>query len=361
MKIYMVAIQTAICLLEAASLFSMSTYNWGNFTYTILSLYLLGLEWKWMLSSHHRTLHPHIIMLVTTAAVMSLVANLSTNSRPVAIRESHGVKWTTASLYAILSGISFSVPQGPGFYYSHKYVYPINESSEDTPLTDAEENVCHSICKHQFRENQVCPCTKYCCFLAGSFWGNLVFSYTHSVLELGKFLRSIDIKDLPVLPASMRAPYNYARAQSLLAQSASSIVTSMLPSDTSGYKLGRRIISTNAASFTLQFILAVLTAVTFYGPAWFLQKFVKFLETPVENRDIYQGWVYVAGLTAASVISVLSKLYTIPTYLGSGFPALNYLFQFHSNFGKFQSMTWRSKSGSSLIACSMLKHLSARI
>ncbi|KAH9475078.1 ABC transporter 7 [Psilocybe cubensis] len=294
-KVFMIIIQTMICSLEATTVI-WSLKNHGRvdlgrvLPHAIFPLYLLGLQCAWLIPHksrrNHATLHSHITVLALTTTVLDFVSFIL-RRRPVAINETHGVQWIIAMMYVVLTGVSFLMPRGPGLYYPHEQVYPLDQNSRDSSVADEKVNVCQS---------ESC-----------SFWGTLVFSYTHSVLQLGKLMRNIDISELPVLPASMRAPQNFVRAQRLTPPDVSVNITSHLSSVacSPSYALGRRIVSLNAASFMLQFTLAVLTAVTTYGPAWFLQMFVKYLETPFADRDMQKGWVLVVGLTIASVTTVL--------------------------------------------------------
>jgi len=74
----------------------------------------------------------------------------------------------------------------------------------------------------------------------------------------------------------------------------------------STWALGYRLASVNARGFGLQFFVAVLTAITYYGPAFFMQMFIAYLEVDPNRINVREGCLFVVGLILASVLSVLS-------------------------------------------------------
>lgn len=51
--------------------------------------------------------------------------------------------------------------------------------------------------------------------------------------------------------------------------------------------------------------LAAVSAVLFYSPALFLQKFVAYLEVDTAREDTGWGWVYVVGIFASNAVTYI--------------------------------------------------------
>ncbi|KDR71589.1 hypothetical protein GALMADRAFT_792794 [Galerina marginata CBS 339.88] len=295
-KVLMLAFALIIALLEVAHLcwtFAFHEPLSSHLVRVVFCLYMVGLSLWWTRTngtSNHRRLQIHVVSLTTLAAALSILRSFAV-TRIFSVLETHGAQhldWIAGALYASLFLLAITIPQGPGLQYPLTYIYfpspaeTFTGSGSDSDGTKTE-NVCQSI--------------------SAPLWRNLLFLYTQPVLELGKKLRNIDIGDLPVLPANMRATSNYARMR--IGHQFATKDNFFNRLSNVGWRLGYRLVSLNVAAFTALFVLAVLTAVTNYGPAIFFQLFVKYLETDREKNDLRQGWTYVAGLTTASVVSVL--------------------------------------------------------
>ena len=136
----------------------------------------------------------------------------------------------------------------------------------------------------------------------------MLFSYTTKVVWLGNIAESLDIGDLPIVPASMRATYNYARMRKALREIKLKIF-SWSPALGTGWHLIWRLIRLNFVILLMVFILAAISAVLFYTPALFLRKFVQYLEVDRNRENKGWGWVYVVGLFATNVLVFLSKFF----------------------------------------------------
>jgi uncharacterized membrane protein HdeD (DUF308 family) len=77
----------------------------------------------------------------------------------------------------------------------------------------------------------------------------------------------------------------------------------------SGWSLAWRLVKLNSFSLIYLMALASISAVLFYGPAFFLQKLVRYLETDPTRQNRGWGWVYACGLFGISAISYLSELF----------------------------------------------------
>jgi len=132
----------------------------------------------------------------------------------------------------------------------------------------------------------------------------LLFSYTTKVVWLGNIATSLDIGDLPIVPANMRSICNYTAMRKTM-QSVPLRVSSWSPRPGRGWQLSWQLIRLNYVVFAILILLAAISAVLFYTPAYFFQHFVFYLEIDPERKSKGWGWVYVVGLFATNAIVVL--------------------------------------------------------
>lgn len=148
-------------------------------------------------------------------------------------------------------------------------------------------------------------------FYAGdSPWGALLFSYTTKVVWLGNTSASLEVADLPIVPADMRATYNYSKMRQAMREIQLRI-GSWRPQAGSGWGLAYRMLRLNWAVITITMVLAAISACLFYAPALFLQRFVAHLEVDPDRKNSGWGWVYVAGIFATSAATYLGNC-TLP-------------------------------------------------
>jgi len=142
-------------------------------------------------------------------------------------------------------------------------------------------------------------------FYAGdSPWGTLLFSYTTKVVWLGNTATSLEVADLPIVPADMRATFNYSKMRRAMHQIQLRI-GSWRPRSGSGWTLAYRMVRLNWMTITVVMVLSAISACLFYTPALFLRQFVAYLEVDRDRRDTGWGWVYVAGIFATNVTMYL--------------------------------------------------------
>ena len=134
--------------------------------------------------------------------------------------------------------------------------------------------------------------------------GLLLFSYTTSVVWLGNTAASLEVADLPVVPADMRAAYNYSKMQRALREIQLRI-GSWRPRTGSGWILAYRMLRLNWQIIMTMMVLAAVSACLFYAPSLFLQQFVAYLEVDPGRKDTGWGWVYVAGIFATNATTYL--------------------------------------------------------
>jgi hypothetical protein len=118
---------------------------------------------------------------------------------------------------------------------------------------------------------------------------------------LGYTTTSLEIGDLPIVPANMRAIFNYSTMKKAMREVRLSIGT-WRPRPGSGWELCYRLLRVNKLVFTAEIVLAAISAVLFYTPAFFLRRLVGYLEVDKLREDRGWGWVYVIGLFSANVL-----------------------------------------------------------
>ncbi|KIM46655.1 hypothetical protein M413DRAFT_440257 [Hebeloma cylindrosporum] len=240
----------------------------------------------------------HLTALLTVAFILLGSAAIlpSTPSPAVASIEDErillGLWYGLVSIYGVACFITYTTPLGPPLHYSPSDIY--SEKTVQSITNMDEENVCGII--------------------NGSPWDILLFSYTTKVVWLGNIAESLEIGDLPIVPANMRATYNYARMKKALRE-INLRVFSWRPTPGSGWLLAYRLIRLNRVPFTAELLLAAVSAVLFYSPPFFLQKLVKYLEVDPQREQKGWGWVFVLGLFFANVISFLitGQLWSLST------------------------------------------------
>jgi hypothetical protein len=136
-----------------------------------------------------------------------------------------------------------------------------------------------------------------------SVWSYLMFSYTTKVVMLGNAAESLEIGDLPVLPADMRATTLFAGMRSVIRRVRLS--GRWKPKAGSGWETLWRLVVLNKVAFLVEISLAAVSAILFYSPAYYIQKLVKFMES--EPEDIRWGLVFCFALFGVSAIMYVGE------------------------------------------------------
>ena len=145
-----------------------------------------------------------------------------------------------------------------------------------------------------------------------SVWDFLLFSYTTKVVMLGYTSESLEIGDLPILEASMRATAIYAQMRAAFRRFRLRIA-SWRPTPGSGIELVYRLARVNSGSLIAVVVLATVAAGMFYVPAMFLRGVVRYLEIDPERERKEWGFVFCVGLflshAATQICECLSQSY----------------------------------------------------
>lgn len=121
---------------------------------------------------------------------------------------------------------------------------------------------------------------------------------------LGNVAQSLEIGDLPILPANMRAAFNYSKMKKCL-RHINLRVGSWTPRSGSGALLAYRLLRVNLLVLVALHVIAAVTAVLFYGPHFFLQKFLKYLEDDPKREATGWGWVWVIAIFSINLVHYL--------------------------------------------------------
>lgn len=166
-------------------------------------------------------------------------------------------------LYAALFILAFLTPRGPELQFAAAGIY----SPKSVPPTS------------------LLPVSGY---VRDSIYSILLFAYTTPVVMLGSKSDSLEITDLPVIPADMRAT-------ALFSQMRRAYRTTKLPSmwtfrPGSGWELLYKLLVVHRGMLTLQLSLALVMAGLYYLPAYFLNQLVSFLELKDAGKTPDPAW-----------------------------------------------------------------------
>lgn len=116
-----------------------------------------------------------------------------------------------------------------------------------------------------------------------SAFGQLFFSWSTRLLVFGLSRPQLHEGDLPFLPSNLRASNLFI----------------LLKAQPENIALAWRLLRANARPLTMQSILAAVTAALYYGPAFFLNRLIQYLEYDVNDRPPQaRAFTYAIGLFA---------------------------------------------------------------
>jgi hypothetical protein len=147
----------------------------------------------------------------------------------------------------------------------------------------------------------------YLLSIAASAFDTLVFSYSTKVAMMGNHVESLEILDLPLLPAFLRAAVNYSNMRTAL-QGMKLRIGSWRARSGSGWNLLWQLIKGNGVLFVLLTLISAATAVVCYGPAFFMRQVIRYLETDPERKDRSWGLVCTLGLFLSGLTNYLRTL-----------------------------------------------------
>ncbi|KAK7044499.1 multidrug resistance-associated ABC transporter protein [Favolaschia claudopus] len=196
------------------------------------------------------------------------------------------------AIYIVVTVAVWTTPLGPALHYPPEAIY---SPSTVKKITNTDmENVTGVV--------------------GASPWDVLFFSYTTKVVMLGNIAESLDIGDLPIVPADMRSTLNYTVMRTA-ARYIKLRIGSWKPSPGSGAALAYRLLRVNIWSLIAQFLLAAASAVLFYASPFFLRMLLAYLESDPNRENASWGYVWVFALFSINVISYLitGQLWSLST------------------------------------------------
>lgn len=143
--------------------------------------------------------------------------------------------------------------------------------------------------------------------VGASVWSLIAFSYTTRVVMLGYSSESVEIGDLPIVPAYMRATHIFMTMR-VATRRWKLRIRSWKPQPGSGWETGYRLVRVNMATLAILFGLASVLGVIAYAPPFFLQHLVAYLEADPFRSDPGWGWVFCVGLFFSPVLVEICKL-----------------------------------------------------
>jgi hypothetical protein len=226
----------------------------------------------------------HITALTFFSSVLHLGAAIlpSSDSDSISARNlqafppSLAFWYSMTILYTLTFAIIATTPCGPPLHFSPSLIY--FKKTVDGTTNASYENVCGL------------PGT--------SVIDYLFFRYVTRVVQLGSSV-SVEIGDLPILPAKMRATYQFYRMRMNLRASP------LKP----GWDLAWRLISVNKLAFGAEVMLAVAAAPMWFGSPFFVRKLIAYLEDDPDRLDKGWGWVYALGQFASLIIVTQRKFF----------------------------------------------------
>ncbi|KAF5371802.1 hypothetical protein D9758_003453 [Tetrapyrgos nigripes] len=307
-KIVLSILFTAIVALQCARLSFFIPGNSKDLTIGVIHicfpLYLLAVTLR---SLSQSTVEPHsesIIHLAALTAVASLTQGVTAilpNTPPVVTPLTvpagqpflqERLWYASIALYISSTILVFVTPCGPPLHYPNEAIYSSKVVASTTNQDKA--NVTGIVYTSPF--------------------GYLFFTYTTKVVLLGNIAESLEIGDLPIVPASMRATVNFQRMKRAM-NNVKLKLGKWMPQPGLGWQTAYQIVRLNAGVLTAQFLLAVVSAGMFYVPAYFMQMLVAYLEKDTNREQRGWGWVYAFGLFLSNigVQLVTAQLWSIST------------------------------------------------
>jgi hypothetical protein len=126
---------------------------------------------------------------------------------------------------------------------------------------------------------------------------------------LANTVASLEIGDLPILTADMRATFQYAamrRALRDLKQLSIAIGSYAWRAQIgTGTTLGYQLVRVNSVGLVIMCVLSLVVGSLFYIPPFFMSRVLSYLERDPEREHTEWGWVWVICLCGSNLLLVL--------------------------------------------------------
>ncbi|CAE7211925.1 unnamed protein product [Rhizoctonia solani] len=262
---------------------------------SVCSLHTKDVSAHWNLTVHCSVLSTFALTAMLIAKVLPRTPRFAAQAQGPSLVETQ-MEWLVLFFLSVAACISSTTNRAPAVYFPPERVYLLKSLDSLAPGTT--DNVVGEV--------------------QASVASILLFSYVTPIVMLGYNAASMEIRDLPILTAKMRAPYIYSTMRSITKRVRLSRRWRGQPG--SGYELLYQLVHANRGMFLLQIFLSASSAVLYYAPAWFVQQLVHFLEitrSTDEPQDIDPSWawVYCGGLLLSGVLVYLitGQLWSLST------------------------------------------------
>ncbi|KIY69721.1 multidrug resistance-associated ABC transporter [Cylindrobasidium torrendii FP15055 ss-10] len=245
---------------------------------------------------HHDRSITHLALLNGAATLILLVASIvPTSPMPVISSVAGnllGIHVAVLIFYLTSTLLAMTTPTGPVLHFDAEDMYMPKDVAAMTNMDYA--NV-----------SGATGCSP---------WDTLFFSYSTKVVMLGNTAESVEIADLPIVPAFLRATTNYTGMRKTV-RTVSLKIRNWQPQPGSGWNLAYRIIHLNSTVLIAEISLAAVSAILFYVPPMFLEQFIKYLEGDPTRSDTRWGWALAVGLISSKAFSYLltGQLWSLAT------------------------------------------------
>ncbi|KAG8707304.1 hypothetical protein FRC08_000588 [Ceratobasidium sp. 394] len=259
------------------------------------SLNASNISAHWVSTVHSAALSTCGLTVLAIAKVLPETPRFSTQSQELPDTVENTLDWVVILSLLISTIVSSTTPRAPAVYFPPERVYILKSLDSFAPAT---------------RSNVVGE-------VQASVASILLFSYVTPIVMLGYKSASMEIRDLPILKASLRAPNIYSTTRSIIRRV--KLAPRWRGKHGSGYELLYQLLVANKGMFLVQIALSGSSAVLYYAPAWFLQQLVKFLEMTRNDEpqaiDKNWGWMYCGGLLFSTclVYLITGQLWSIST------------------------------------------------
>ncbi|CAE6396057.1 unnamed protein product [Rhizoctonia solani] len=262
---------------------------------SVCSLHTRDISAHWDLTMHCSALSTLVWIALLIAKVLPRTPRFTSQSQGSSSAETW-MEWLVLLFLLVVATISSTTNRAPPVYFPPERVYLLKSLDSLAPGTT--DNVVGEV--------------------QASVASVLLFSYVTPIVMLGYHAASMEIRDLPILTASMRAPHIYSTMRSTMRRI--KLARRWRGKPGSGYELLYQLVYANRGTFLLQIFLSATSAVLYYAPAWFLRELVKFLELTrstenPQNIDRAWGWMYCGGLLLSGILVYLitGQLWSIST------------------------------------------------
>lgn len=209
----------------------------------------------------------HLSALTTLAAIFRTVSLILPSSHgqidSLGSGGKNGFEWASLALLIVSVVLAINTPRGPPLHFAPERIYSPKMLESFTEKDVGSANVCAVV--------------------QSSVFDFLLFSFTTAIANLGHTAESLEVRDLPIVPASYRASNHFAKMRNATlkdeqeqekanlerrAYGQKKMAKWFWQKEGTGFPLLLRLLRINASVIAVQATLAGVTAISYYIPAW---------------------------------------------------------------------------------------------